>query len=192
MLLLGHAVRVFASSGFRAARHAEIAEAAAVSVSTVFFYFQTRAALVEAVAAELDSFFGGLVERALTGDAPAPDLLLRLSREFAASVDTHPDHARAWLDWSTAFGDDAWPSYQAFQARVVEMLVATVERGQHAGTLAPDLDPEGEAFLLLGAAYIVVQLKITGRAKADIDRFLLTLVRSTVGRLTVVEPEKPI
>ena len=184
-LLLDTALRVFAARGLRAARHAEIAAAAGVSVSAVFFYFPTRAALVEAVIAEIDAFYVALVERALAGEAPAPAALLRLSRAFAASVDSHPGHARVWLDWSTAFGDDVWPRYRAFQARVVGVIAATIERAQRAGSVAPDLDPEGEALMLMGAAYIVVQMKITKRPQADIERFLRTLVRSTVGRLTV-------
>jgi hypothetical protein len=38
---------------------------------------------------------------------------------------------------------------------------------------------------MMGAAYIVVQMKMTKRSQADVDRFLRTLVRSTVGRLAV-------
>lgn len=37
---------------------------------------------------------------------------------------------------------------------------------------------------MMGAAYIVVQMKITKRVPADIERFIRTLVRSTVGRMT--------
>lgn len=182
-LLLDTALRVFAARGLRAARHAEIAAAAGVSVSAVFFYFPTRAALVDAVVAVIDAFYGDLVEQALAGDVPAPEALLRLSRAFAAAVDSHPDHARVWLDWSTAFGDDVWPRYRAFQARVVRLIAATIERGQQHGIVPPDLDPEGEALLMMGAAYIVVQMKMTKRSQADVERFLRTLVRSTVGRL---------
>ena len=178
------ALRVFASRGMLAARHAEIATAAGVSVSAVFFYFPTRAALVEAVVAEVDAFYGTLVEQSLAGDVPAPDALLRLARAFAASVDSNPDHARLWLDWSTAFGDESWPRYRAFQERVVRLIAAAIARGQRDNTVAPDVDPEDEALLMMGAAYIVVQMKITKRPPADVERFLRTLVRSTVGRLT--------
>jgi AcrR family transcriptional regulator len=183
-LLLATAVRVFAARGLLVARHAEIAEAAGVSVSAVFFYFPTRAALVEAVVAEVDTFYGELVATAVGRDLPAPEALLGLARDFAAGVDTHPDHARIWLDWSTAFGDDSWKRYRAFQTRVVRLMADVIARGQRAGTVDPDLDPEGEALLLMGAAYIVVQMKITRRDPADVERFLRTLVRSTLGRMT--------
>ena len=183
-LLLATAVRVFAARGLLVARHAEIAEAAGVSVSAVVFYFPTRTALVEAVVAEVDGFYGELVATAVARDLPAPASLLGLARDFAAGVDTHPDHARIWLDWSTAFGDESWKRYRAFQARVVRLMADTIIRGQRAGTVDPDLDPESEALLLMGAAYIVVQMKITRREPEDVERFLRTLVRSTVGRMT--------
>jgi len=184
-LLLATALRVFAARGMLVARHAEIAEEAGVSVSAVFFYFPTRAALVDAVVAEVDDLYTTLVADALAADLPVPEALLRLARNFAAAVDTHPDHARVWLDWSTAFGDDSWSRYRTFQERLVRLMADAIARGQRAGSVAPDLEPEGEALLLIGAAYIVVQMKITRRPAADVERFLRTLVRSTVGRLTL-------
>lgn len=165
------------------ARHAEIAADAGVSVSAVFVYFPTRAALVDAVVAEVDGLYTTLVADAVADDLPVPDALLRLARTFAAAVDSHPDHARVWLDWSTAFGDDSWSRYRDFQERVVRLMADAIARGQRAGTVAPEVEPEGEALLLMGAAYIVVQMKITRRPAADVERFLRTLVRSTVGRI---------
>lgn len=182
-MLLDAALRVFASRGILVARHAEIASEAGVSVSAVFFYFPTRAALVEAVVGEVDALYTRLVTQAVAADVPVPEALFRLARTFAGSVDEHPDHARVWLDWSTAFGDESWARYRTFQERMVRLMTATIARGQRAGTVAPDVDPEGEAMLLMGAAYIVVQMKITRRPAADVERFLRTLVRSTVGRI---------
>lgn len=140
-LLLDAALRVFALRGLRTARHAEIAEAAGVSVSAVFVYFPTRTALVEAVVAEIETFYGGLVDQSLAGAGSAPAALLQLSRTFAASVDTHPDHARVWLDWSTTFGDGSWPRYRAFQERVVRSIAAAIEHGQREGTVARTSNP---------------------------------------------------
>ncbi len=180
--LLACAVQVFAERGIHAARHAEIAGVADVSVSAVFFYFPTRQALVDAVLADVDGFYRNLVERALAGDAPAPRALLALATAFADSVDEHPNRARVWLDWSTAFGDPTWRRYRTFQDRVVRSIAATIERGQREGSVVRDLDPQSEALLVMGAAYIVVQMKITRRSRPEVERFLRTLVRSTVGR----------
>ena len=61
--LLSIAIDVFADRGLGAARHAEIAERAGVAVSTVFAYFETREALVDAVLREVADFFIAAAER---------------------------------------------------------------------------------------------------------------------------------
>ena len=61
--LLAIAIDVFAERGIGAARHAEIAERAGVAVSTVFLYFKTREALVDAVLDAVSRFFLDGLER---------------------------------------------------------------------------------------------------------------------------------
>jgi AcrR family transcriptional regulator len=68
--LMACALAVFARRGLGEARHAEIAAEAGVSVATVFVYFPTREALVDAVLDEVDGFtwfayLGGESDRAL-------------------------------------------------------------------------------------------------------------------------------
>ena len=181
--LLACAVGVFAERGIHAARHAEIATVAGVSVSAVFFYFPTRQALVDAVLADVEGFYRELVRQALASDATAPGALLALATAFADSVDAHPDRARVWLDWSTAFGDPTWRRYRGFQDRVVHDIAVTIEAGQRDGSVARDVDAPSAALLVMGAAYIVVQMKITRRPRAEVERFLRVLVRSTIGRI---------
>ena len=55
--LLTCALRVFARRGLGEARHAEIAKEAGVSIPAVFFYFPTRADLVDAVLCEVERFY---------------------------------------------------------------------------------------------------------------------------------------
>src|SRR5271156_346012 len=75
-LLLGSAIRVFARRGIGAARHAEIAREAKVSVPTVFFYFPTREALVSAVLDEVARFFTEMAETIHSKPYPAPEIIL--------------------------------------------------------------------------------------------------------------------
>ena len=91
-------MRVFARRGLGAARHAEIAKEAGVSVPAVFFYFPTREELVTAVLDEVDNFLMEMAENVHANERPAPEILLAHAQAFAASVDTHPDYARVWLD----------------------------------------------------------------------------------------------
>lgn len=182
-LLLAHAVAVFARRGLQGARHAEIAKAAGVSVAATFVYFPTRDDLADAVLGEVERFYLAQAEAVHAVTAPASRVLLEHARAFAASVASHPDHARVWLDWSTAMRDEVWPRYLAFQARVVSLLEATIRRGQRQGDVDPDVVAEDEATLLFGAAAMVAQMQFTRVPTARLERFLASLVRSVGGRL---------
>jgi TetR/AcrR family hemagglutinin/protease transcriptional regulator len=172
---------VFARRGLGEARHAEIAKEAGVSVPTVFFYFPTRADLVDAVLSEVERFYRTMADEIHSQPLPAPQLLLGHGLAFADSVDTHPDHARVWLDWSTAIRDEVWPRYLAFQSYVVKVLEKTIRRGQREGDFAADIDSEDNARLMFGSAHMIAQMKFTQQSPETIERFLHTLVRVAIG-----------
>jgi len=188
--LLTCALRVFARRGMGEARHAEIAKEAGVAVPTVFFYFSTRAELVDAVLSEVERFYCAMADEIHSQPLPAPQILLGHGFAFADSVDTHPDHARVWLDWSTAIRDEVWPRYLSFQAYVVRVLEKTIRRGQHEGDFATDVDPEDNAHFMFGSAHMIAQMKFTRQAPERIERFLHTLVRIAIGGFPLPHPTR--
>lgn len=181
--LLACALRVFARRGLGEARHAEIAKEAGVAVPTVFFYFPTRGELVNAVLDEVERFYVELAEQMHGRALPAPQILLQHAIAFAESVDTHPDHARVWLDWSTAIRDEVWLRYLDFQGHIVRILEKTIRCGQRKGTFAADVDPEDAALLGFSAAHMVAQMKFLRRAPEKVERFMRAVVRSVLGGL---------
>lgn len=181
--LLAQALRVFARRGLAGGRHAEIARDARVSVPAVFVYFPTRKALVAAVLEEVERFYLEMVEATLRLDLPAPELLLALAHAFTASVDAEPERARLWLEWGAGVREKSWPRYLAFQDHLVARVAEIVRRGQAEGTIAADVDPEADARVVIAGAPVVVQMKLGGRPADEVERFLVTLVRATIGRL---------
>ncbi|MEW6301150.1 MAG: TetR/AcrR family transcriptional regulator, partial [Thermodesulfobacteriota bacterium] len=169
--LLACALRVFARRGLGEARHAEIAKEGGVSLSSVFFYFPTRAALVGAVLDEVERFYLTMAEQIHEGGLPVPRVLWEHAVVFAESVDSHPDYARVWLDWSTAIRDEVWPRYLGFQERLVSVLRRTVARGQREGAFAADVDAEDVARFLVSSAHMVAQMKFTRCAPERVERF---------------------
>ena len=148
-----------------------------MSVPTVFNYFPTREALVQAVLDEVARFILEDVLRPLQRDeVPAPAVLRESALVFADSIDRHPDHARVWLDWSTSVRDDLWPRYLAFQDRVQALLMTTTERGKREGSLPADLDSEDAVRLLIGAAYMIAQMKIARIDSARVRHFIESLM----------------
>ena len=180
--LLACAMTVFARRGLGRAGHAEIAREAGVSVSTVFVYFPTREALVEAVLEEVARFLVEMARTTHDASHPAPEVLKAHVRAFTDSADSRPDYVRVWLDWSTAIREDVWPRYLELQDQVVEIVVATIVRGQREESIAADVDPASDARLLIGSAHMLAQMKFTHQAAEDVDRFIETLVRATLGK----------
>lgn len=180
--IVASAIRVLARRGLGVASQTDVAREAGVSLPAVFVYFRTHELLVDAVLDEVAALYLGLAERHLRADVPAPRAVLDFAQAFAASVDEQPDHARIWFDWSTAIRGGLWPRYLGFQKKIVAVLASTIARGQREGTVAADVDAEDDAWLLVGAAYIVTQMKFGGAPAARVARFVDTLVRSAVGR----------
>jgi TetR/AcrR family transcriptional regulator, hemagglutinin/protease regulatory protein len=179
-LLLQCAVAVFARRGIGAARHAEIARKAKVSVPAVFFYFPTRKALVNAVLEEVARFFTEMAEKAHAHRGPAPEIILEHLRAFADAVDTHPNHTRVLLEWSTALRDEVWPAFLRFQEQVIAMLSLTIQRWRM--ETASDRDPEAEddARVIAATGYVLVQMKVAKLPNSRIERFLQTLMSDTL------------
>jgi TetR/AcrR family hemagglutinin/protease transcriptional regulator len=182
--LVHAAIRVFAERGIGAARPVDVANAAGVAESTIFAYFASRDALVSAVLAEVDRFCSEVNDTVLRQvHRPVPDLVVELANAFAESVDSHPHHARVWLDWSTAIRDDVWPRYLEFQERIIAGVSALIRRGQKEGSVAADVNAEDEARMLYGSAQMAAQMQFSGRSAAAVRRFLESMQNSTRKRL---------
>jgi TetR/AcrR family hemagglutinin/protease transcriptional regulator len=150
-------------------------------VPTVFVYFPTRKALVRAVLEEVARFFTEMAEAVHSKSEPAPDLILRHLRAFADAVDTHPDHTRVLLEWSTALRDEVWPLFLRFQEKIIALIGRTIRRWRL--ETASDRDPEAEddARMIAATEYVLVQMKVAKLPNARIERFLHTLVWDTLG-----------
>ena len=152
--LLACAITAFAEAGVSRAGHADVARRAGVSVPTVFVYFPTREALVEAVLGEVGRFIVDDVLRPVQArPADAPQLLMDTALAFTEAVGSHPDCARVRVDWNTASRGDVSPRYLEFQSRAFAVLKPTVLRGKRDGSLAKNLDADEATRLLVGSAH---------------------------------------
>ncbi len=179
--LLTAALSAFAARGIGETRHARVAEVADCSLSTVFVYFPTRDDLVAAVLNEVERLLVGMAEEVHSRDLPVPEILRAHVVAFCNAVASSPDHARVWLDWSTAIREDYWTRYLDFQERIVAHIAATIERGQREGTVAKGIDADSDARLLVGSAHMLAQMQLSGRSPEQIEHFIDTLVGAVLG-----------
>lgn len=153
-----------------------MAQESGCSLATTFVYFPTREDLVAAVLGEVERFYTEMMAvehgRGLSGQRAVRHYV----DAFTASVGTDPDHARVWLEWSTAIRDEIWPRYLAFQDRIVAALATTIDRAKSEGAIAVDVDADEAARLMVGAAHMLAQMKFSGQPDEKISHFVGTLM----------------
>lgn len=179
--LLEHAVRVLAERGIARGTHRHVAAAAGVSVPTVFSYFRTRRDLVRSVLDAVGLYYEDMAERFHRSAVSAPRALLSHAIAFATSVESDPEYARVVLEWSTAVREDIWPLYLHFHERMVQRCDHTIRRGQLEGSIAPDIDAESAAMMIVGSSWMVIQMSFTRWPADRIHRFMLAQLRGAIG-----------
>jgi TetR/AcrR family hemagglutinin/protease transcriptional regulator len=178
--LLDNALKVFARTGLASGVHAQVASEAGVAVSTVFLYFPTREALVDAVISEIDRFLVKLVANIADSQAPAIEKLLAILRKFSVTVDTAPDYIKIWLNWSTEVDDATWARYVDFQDRIIAAFGDIISKGQATGEINRDVNSVLGGHLVMSAGHMIAQLKFRGRGQHEVDEFLNALIRGAV------------
>ncbi|HEX5805152.1 MAG TPA: TetR/AcrR family transcriptional regulator [Macromonas sp.] len=176
--LLDCAIQVFAAQGLVGGNHARVAALAHVSVPTVFFYFKTREALVDAVLAEVETLFYAAVSKVLKAKVPAEQCLRDFTRGTLSLLATHPDHARILTEWSVATRSESWPRYLKASRKVVRLLGKVVERGQQEGSFRADLAPGDAGAMVLGVGLAMLQMRESGAKPASLQRFLEAIIQA--------------
>lgn len=175
--LLDSAIRVFARTGFASGVHAQVATEAEVAVSTVFLYFPTREALVDAVITEIDRYLVDLVANIASTRQPSVAKLLAILHEFSVTVDTAPHYIKIWLNWSTDVDDANWARYVDFQDRIISAFSDIIAQGIEAGEIVDDTNPLLGGHLVMSGGHMLAQMKFSGRTQAEVDEFARVLVR---------------
>jgi len=163
------ALRAFAEEGLGRAGHARVADLAGVSVPTVFHYFPTREALMDAVLDEVESFFATLAETVHQRGGTTASVLTAHGLAFLESCESHPHHIRVWLDWSTAIREHVWPRYLSFQERLVQIVAKTIARGIGEGQAPTHVHPGTAARLFVGNAHMAAVMKFAPDTPLDLE-----------------------
>lgn len=169
--LLATAIDVFAEMGIERAGHSDIAKRAGVSTATVFNYFPSRTALVEAVLerieAAVESMFATLAH-------PSRDPVKRI-RQMAAAyqrmVEERPEAVKIFLKWGVSFDPDIRPQYLDFQSRILDRLEPFLPEGP---------DRRTEARILYGAANMLATMLFDG-APMDVLLDYANRIAETLG-----------
>lgn len=161
--LLDHAVSAFATSGIERAVHADVAARAGVSTPTVFKYYPTRDALVDAVLDRIEirtmDLFSKIPENS---GLSAFDMTQSLATAVEHLCQTEPDLMKVCLAWSVAFSS-VRERYLTYQDMLLDRLRA---RMSHAEA------DRSDARIMLGAALLFIRMQFDGTSEDVRQRYV--------------------
>jgi AcrR family transcriptional regulator len=186
--ILETAARLFSAHGYDNTSLAHVAKHASVSKALIFWHFENKESLFEAVLSRTIAPYE--VEndedlRCLTG----PEQLSELVDRYLEFVNDNVESVRMFL--GMLLGDGKGPD--EFIAKILELhdhyrkLVAeTIRQGQVDGTLARDVDPELYSGLMMAALHGVFVRRMMGDAGGPSAGSLVEELKDElIGRLRV-------
>jgi TetR/AcrR family hemagglutinin/protease transcriptional regulator len=151
--LLEHAISAFADAGIERAVHADVASRAQVSTPTVFKYFPTRDALVDAVLSEIENTLVDMRDYLPEGAVlSSPELVRALSAVLSHLCIERPDLMKVALTWSVAFSPIK-PRYLAFETKLLQNLSFVMDA---------KLTAETDTRILFASALLFVRMHFDG------------------------------
>lgn len=175
--LLRCAVAAFAQHGIARAGHAQVAEIAGVSVPSVFRYFPSRDALVNAVLTEVERKFLDLAQRSHKPGRGGREAMQEHARGFIEIAVKEPDFAYLWLDWSGALRDDVWPRFIELEKKLARIIASNIGRAGEASE--GGMTAQEAALALNGVAHVLIHMiAAPGQLSGDPEGFARHVIDS--------------
>jgi len=169
--LLEHAISAFAEAGIERAVHADVAKRAEVSTPTVFKYFPTREALVDAVLSEVEAVFDELPKRLPPNTTLTPaEMTHILSRVLSEHCMSQPDLMKVALAWSVAFSS-VRERYLAFEDRRLDTL-QSIMKGPESSSDGVD---RSDARILFAGGILYIRMHFDETTKDARRRYVIRM-----------------
>ncbi len=163
--ILRSAEQLFAERGYRNVTVADIAGACDVSTGLIYYHFEDKLSLFEAIVDEGVATLISSGQEALSAEGTASERIRGWVRAYISIVLEHESLVR--IVTSTRAGDEGTSYSLAGFAPVMAALAATITEGIESGELRA-VDPVMAAECLVGMAHIRVASRILGGSDHDV------------------------
>lgn len=169
--ILDVATRQFAERGYEGTSMNDVAEAVGVRKASLFYHFETKDALYEAVLDRLIATIATPLGAAYQAEGPWEERLVNAADTVTRMLASHPYAAKLLLREAMDWGPVMRGELSGHAVAVLEMSAAFLQAGQDAGIFAK-ADPKQIMVSLLGLHFVPFALgqlveRFTGRSPFD-------------------------
>ena len=169
--ILDVATRHFAERGYEGTSMNDVAEAVGVRKASLFYHFETKEALYEAVLGRLIASVATPLGAAYEAEGTWEERLVNAADTVTAVLASHPYAARLLLREAMDWGPVVRGELSGTVVGVLEMSAAFIRAGQEAGVFAK-ADPRQIMVTLIGLHFVPFALgqlveKFTGKQPFD-------------------------
>jgi AcrR family transcriptional regulator len=183
--VLETACQIFAKGSYHGATTAEIARGAGVTEPILYRHFASKRDLYLACLAAAWAETRAMWEAAIE-EEPDPALwVAHMGRSYLAARDKRGHIALLWLQAMTEASDD--PEIRRFVRRqmreVHDFVAGVIRRGQEAGAIIPDRDPDAEAWIFISLGLLgTVSKRLGGMVDEDFPKIFASRRRWMIGK----------
>jgi len=152
--ILDVATRHFAERGYEGTSMSDVAEAVGVRKASLFYHFETKDALYEAVIDRLIATIATPLGAAYDGEGTWEERLVNAADTVTAMVASHPYAARLLLREAMDWGPVVRGKLAGHAVAVLEMSAAFIRAGQEAGVFAKTADAKQIMVSLVGLHFV--------------------------------------
>jgi AcrR family transcriptional regulator len=168
-LIMRAAAKVFSEKGFSAATVRDIADEADMLSGSLYYYFDSKEAMVEEVLVEyLDTIIRGYDEAVAEAEGPVDALEQLVARALRGLVENRQHVTILQNDWHYV---RPMKGIAERQQRVEKLWLETIQQGIDAGVIRDDIDARMIYRTVMGAIQAVIRW-FNPRGRVSIDRVI--------------------
>lgn len=159
-LILDAAIRVFARTGYHAARVSDIATEAGIAYGLVYHYFTNKDEILSSIFEERWSGFVDAVEQIADADTPSRAKLVSVAAIVLNAYRLRPEWVKVLVLEIQRSSRIAEPEQMRAVGRFFQIVARMLREGQARGELRGDIDPDVAAYLFIGGLELVITARV--------------------------------
>jgi ABC-type multidrug transport system ATPase subunit/AcrR family transcriptional regulator len=144
-IILDAAIKVFAQTGYHGARVSDIAREAGIAYGLVYHYFKNKEEILHSIFEERWSGFLEAVETIADSPTSTEDRLFAVASLILNAYRVRPDWVKVLVVEIQRSSRVTEPAQIRAMGRLFQLIARILRRGQEAGEIRKDLDPEPRA-----------------------------------------------